>query len=387
MPATTPVPTIDELRQAFDAAVSSSRAAADAHLGAFYDYLGGVGAICFRRLAQRDQGESQGLYFETASEDQLDRYLSSRFPRYARIENTPGRGYVVLQRPTAAAGQGIIYEGARILVASTGEDAQRTYMVSENWYVESTSLLERVPVRATVDGPAGAIDSHESTSRILRLEDALWDLSWTAMELICGKGTVRERNEEVIARLRESRRKGRPGFEDAIVARLMQAGAQKVVLIRSDYLGEDNDYGDNRAYVSDSNFETPAELLLACRLALDSIVVMGTGVQALPITNTVIGVKAVVEFWQAPESSDMSVAREAWRGAVLEYFEGRENPFLWSENAVRGAMLRAFGRGVHRITLTPSLPAPTAASVFSEALNRYRLDPSGLTIEMTGPGG
>lgn len=386
MPSSEPLPTLQELLDAFEGAVTAKRAPADVNRGALYDLAAGTGALLFLRQAHRDQDEFRALYFANAQDERLTKYVELHFPGKGRIGDEPGPGLATLTRPSVSAGAGRIYEGTRVVLGASGSDPLRRYLVVGHHSVAATQSAVELPIKATVPGAAGAIDTRRGEARLMTIEDELWDTTWTVQSVVCSPGTERERNEAFRARIRQERTDDRPGYETKIAQALRACGAQHVLFFRSDYLGEDQDFGLNRIYVGDSNFEADAALLRACRLALPMCAVAGTSVQALPMGNADLEIAATVRFWSDPTQFDTTTAVAAWRAATVEYFASRENPFLWSEDALRGAMLRAYARNVQQIELDVSQPEPVVSEVVrSPTIIRHRVAAGDVSIQTLGP--
>lgn len=391
MPSAQPLPTIRDLQNAFHAAVGSQRKNEDSYDGSFYDRWGGVGALCMRRLAERDQGEARAIFFDTATDDRLDEYIARRFGA-ARIVDAPGVGTSGLTRLSAAAGAGTVLQGTRIAVGQNL--GQLSYwLVAADTPVGASGLSVTVPMHAVAPGPAGQISVKAGDLPVLQLADPLWDNTWQVASLDCAAGTTRQQDPAVRAAIRQARFDSRPGYPTAIIAAMVAAGATVVALYASDFLGSsvDVDVGLNRIYVGDAGYESPMALLTACRLAVSKVCVAGTSVQVLPMTNFLLYVNITVNLWASPEKLNRVQAQSDAVAAVTEYFARRDNAFLWSERAMRAAVMKAVPN-VHSVTLTASdaggepVTEPLLSELFdSVPLQRYRVADWTVGATVLGP--
>jgi hypothetical protein len=247
-----------------------------------------------------------------------------------------------------------------------------------------------VPVRAADVGPASQINVLRSEVSALQFEDALWDNTWTVDALVCSAGTSYEKDDAYRARARQEEKDRRVGYPTAIMQAMKDAGASVVALFPSDYLGGftlglNPDCGLNRIYVGDDNYNASAALLRACRMAVRSVCVGGTGVQVLPMALTSLSATIELKFWTVPEQFDAISAKADAAAAVVEYFRTRENPFIWQSSGIRARLYNAVPN-VQAITLTMSSPEPVLATMFQTVpLPRYVLDASRVTVNLTGP--
>lgn len=387
MPAAEPLPSIQEFVNAFQGALVSESRYADTHEGAVYDHWNGLGAILWRRMAERDQQEYQALYFNSARGSRLDTYIENHFPGKARVPAQKGQGTVRLRRPSAAAGAGTFLAKTRIAVASDGPVAQRYYQLTDDQACAGTDLVLTLNIEAAVAGPDSRIHVFAGERPILRVEDPLWDNTWVVEELACEAGTFYEEDDPARTRIKAELFEERFGYEAAIIKAMNQAGAQVVALFRSDYLGEQNDHGLNLVCVGDANFETSPELLRDCRLALPSAAIAGAGNQVLPITTNYLNFAIRVRFWDSPEKFGMAAAKQAARAAVVEYFETRDNPFTWDSVGVEGAIRRAV-EDTQQIDITPSEDPPALDAIFSAyPVRRFRTTPERVAITLDLPSG
>lgn len=389
MPSAEPLPTIRDLQNAFHASVGAQRKNEDAYDGSFYDRWAGVGALCMLQLAERDQTEARAIFFDTATDDRLDEYIARRFGAL-RIVDAPGTGTSVLTRLSSAGGAGTVLQGTRIAVGQTLQQLSY-WTVAADTVAGGADLSVSVPMVAAAPGPAGQISVRSGDLPVLQVADPLWDNTWQVSSLDCGPGTIRQQDPAVRAGIRQARFDSRPGYPTAIVAAMVAAGASVVALYASDFLGSNSDVGLNRIYVGDAGYESPMALLTACRLAVSKVCVAGTSVQILPMTNFLLYVSITVKLWASPEKLNRVQAQGDAVAAVTEYFARRDNAFLWSERAMRAAVMKAVPN-VHSVTLTAqdstgaTVTEPVLTALFdSVPLKRYRVADWSVGATILGP--
>lgn len=397
MPSSAELPSLPELLNAFHASVGSEQKTEDAHLGSFYDRMAGVGALCMRTLAERDQGEARAIFFDTATDGQLDQYIEGR--GYAeRVQDTFGTGVASLSLPFPTLGD-LIYKGTRFSATRGAGDSPRYWVSTADVSVPSGSSTARVPIEATVPGAAGQISIASGQGATLSIVDRMLGTGWQIDRIDCGPGTSRQRDPEVRAVIRQDAKDRRPGYPTAIINAMIAAGASVVALYQSDYLGDAADYGLNRIYVGDSGYETPASLLATCRLAVPKVAVAGTAVQVLPITSVTLYPTVTVRLWASPERLNQLQAQSDSKAAVLEYFARRDNAFLWSEAGIRSAVMRVV-KNVHSVVVSAKImgldgggnpglvPAaePDLTTLFNVSpLPRYSTSDWATTVSVLGP--
>lgn len=383
MPASEPLPTIQELVRAYHGGARSERAYEDAHDGSMHDILAGVGALLWRRVAEHDRDEFRRIYFDTAPRDALNEYIERRF-QLPRIEDTAGVGTAYLSRPTAAGGAGMFWAGTRIRMNSGRGDPLRLYEAVADTPATGSAVSVEVPVRA-LTFEEKLFDVSRGSVTVLDLADPVWDPTWGVDRLHVEAGVTGETNDEYRARARANRVADRVGYPEAIRRAMVKAGAGVVAFFQGDFLGDALDAGLNRVYVADAGYETSAELLTACRLALPRVVVAGTSAQALPVTNQPISVQVTVRMFDQPYRFDQPATIERAVAAIYEYFRTRDNPFIWREAGVRGAIFRAVPNSQDAI-VTASLPAPDLPTLFdSSPLKRFTVARQAISVTLQGP--
>lgn len=382
MPSAEPLPTVRQLLRAFEGEVSGRREDADTHRGAMYDHLSGVGALMFRRVAERDRDEFRAIYFSTAENAALEQIVEQRLDRQ-RVQSAGGTGFVDLTRATAAAGEGTFWRGTQISVAAAGVMPARLYRVREDRFVPATATTARVPIEAVLAGREGYVVGTPSTLPRLRIDDPLWDNTWTISAIECSEGTLREQDHELRAATRQDRIDARVGYAKAVTDACVDAGAAEVALFAGNWLGDANDTGLNRVYVGDQSFETTEALLKACRFAMIAAGMAGANIQILAMAKSLLTLTLVVTLWERAANPEQQA--EWVRSAVIEYFQTRENPFTWREDGVRAAAMRAL-TGVTSVDITPSSPEPTLSTLFdTQPLPRFHVEPWTVRVTVQGP--
>ena len=297
MPAIEPLPTIRDLLGASAAGVVGTRdSRADVRRGAIYDHLGGCSAILFTREAARDRDLFRAVYLDTAEGDDLTVLVKLRYG-IDRILPSYGTGTALLTRPTPAAGAGTVWEGTRILVfASAASPTARTYAAAVDVQVAAGATAVTVPIRATDTGIGTAVSL--SGNAIGRVDDPLWDASWTLAAIQCTDGTSLEAPAVLRARARATQLAARKGFAEAITGACIAQGATYVALFDSNLPAQDN--GLSCCYVADAGFQTTKRLVHACTVALESYRVCGADLQVLGMRRASVDVSATVTLRDDP---------------------------------------------------------------------------------------
>lgn len=388
MPSTQPIPSTEEFIAAFGAGVASrdrdDARYADRRRGAILDHIAGPSALLFRRVAVRQRDEFRRIYFAEALDEALDEIVEERYRNVApRVLDAPGEGFAQISRPSAAAGSGTIWAGTRIAVGAGGNSALRFYQVNQDTFVKPTATTLTVPVTALDPGPEHALKVVAGQVPVLRIEDTLWDNTFSVVSMDVGPGTYRERDDALRARVRQERREARLGYADAIRAAMVRAGAAHVAMFASDFLGAQNDHGLNRIFVADQNFQSPAALLLACRQALPSVAICGTSVQVNGIATVATSLNVTITMWSAKFNYNALV--DATRGAIVDYFATRENPFYWRFSQIRAAVLRVIS-GAQQVAVTSGQTEPTFATLFDAVpLTRYVVSAPSINVYIVPP--
>lgn len=386
MPSQQEPPDLQQLIDAYRTGAAIKDTDADRHDGSRYEDIGGPGALLMQRVAHRMRSGFRENYLRSSSR-RLDQQIVKRFGT-ARVEGTPGQGTITVSRAAATAGAGTFRKGTRFRVG-VSEQASKRYQVTADTPAGASDLEATIPVEAGFVGPEGEI---EGTGYFLRFEDFLWDNTWQIDSIDVAKGTDRQEDEDYLESVKDERFLSRPGYEPGIETALRAAGATQIVFFPSDFAGEALDYGLNYIVLGDDGYEASNAMLLACRLTLDSVTMGGSSVQVVPMTRTTAYINAVVHLWDLPEKFDREGVAAATEGAILEYFRARENPFLWKESSIRGAVWRST-RNVQKIDLTVSaskggsaISEPSLATLFqSTPISRYVAETYSIDVAIDGP--
>lgn len=385
MPTAVEEPTLAELIGAFhDGVRSTCDRYADGHEGGVYDHFAGVGAIHWTRQARRDTDLWRAIYFATAEGGDLTRLLSDRYD-FDRVADTYGTGMASLSRETAGAADGTFWQGTRIAIIGAFIEAAR-YVVAQDTEVGSTDLTVSVPIRALRTGKGTAISVGSAAARV---EDPLWDTTWTVTALTCGDGTEFEPAPVSRARFRDLRRASRAGFVEAIIAAAKEAGAENVVLFPSDYGGEAEDQGLNMAYVNAIGGGVEA-LARAVQIRLERTRVLGDNLQVRPLVRSELAIEADVYLWDSPARVNTTALRTVLVGALLGYFDGATAGYSYDRDAMAGAMMKASPAVQYVSFTTPSSDAGVLSLVngrlvFPSSLTRYRLRNGNITLRFQPP--
>jgi uncharacterized phage protein gp47/JayE len=382
MPSQQDLPTLTALRDAYFAEVKFRRPYADDHAGSLHDHLGGPGAMLFNRQASRDRRNFRAIYFNTAEGAALDSYVSQRFSATRQVA-TASSGTAELRRATAAAGAGTVWRGTRIGVSRGGTDPVHYYEVTADTVAGASAVTLVVPVQSVKEG--AGFDIAEDLA-LQFVADPLWDQTWTVYQVRTSGGLDRETADQLRARIRDEQWESRPGYPEAIEAACENAGAVEIVLFASDYLGAASDYGLNRVYVGDTNYQASATLLRDCRANMAAAGMQGTGIQVLSMVSTALTFSITITLWDSPDKIDQGQAKRMAADAVVEYFQSLENPFVWRTAGVRAAVQRVV-RGAQSVAVVSSLPEPTLSTLFAtEPLPRYSVvGSSAVTVALEGP--
>ena len=354
MPSHRPLPTLSEFDSAFHAAVHARREDSDGHTGALYDYLGGVGALVFRGISARERDHARKIYLSGAKGADLDQRVLSR-RGVTRNADQRGTGIAYMTRVGTAGTT--IWRWTRILVSLEGQDPIIVRASSDYTVLPGVTSIP-LPVEQEISGLSADISVVAVQCKRLELLDLLEE-SWTVTKLVCTAGQAYEKDEDYLARADDTVLEARVGYESAIEKACKDAGASRVALFRSDYTGDDT--GINNVIVGDAGGETPDALLLACRLALSGVSMVGANVQALPMTRQQVELAVSAELWQ-PMANQRSAEIEA-ANAILDYFKNRENPFVWKYSAIEAAALRGLS-DVHTISVSGTAE-PVLATLFT----------------------
>ncbi len=398
MPSKKPLPTVSTLLSAGKSALVGERDRyGDQHDGALYEHVIGPTAILLERMADRDQDAFRAIYWDDADGDDLTRLIQGR-TGIARILDTYGTGIATFRRPTAAAGAGKILAGSRIPAPGS---SSAVYVVASDTPVGASQLEVAVPIRATVYGAGTAI----AATNGLSLLDPCFDSSLVPTAMVCGDGTSFEQADAYRDRARAQRIDQRNGYASKIVQVCQATGATYVLLFASDYglaAGVDpddpstaaawaDDYGLNAIYVADANYQSPASLVRACTIALESCRVLGADLWVGGITQASLQVQATLHLVDDPGLLQTIPIQRAAVQALLAYFGATSSGYLYQT-----ASLESTCQGAHPAIQAADVTVliggvaqgsdPTLSpSAWPATLTRYSLASRDIVLTLTGP--
>lgn len=350
--------------------------AADFIRGSDYESLVGATAVLYNREGRRDDDLFNATKFHTAEGTDLTELVKRRFG-VDRYLDARGVGVATLERPTSAAGAGTVWAGTRIVVVG---GSPKFYRVSENTPVAAGALSAEVPIEAVSVGPGSLI----SQTNGLRIDDSLWDSTWTVAKIACTDGTRFEPAPDLIARVRRGRRDSRVGHVKKIEAVCKSVGADKVVLFRSDFGGTLADGGLNVCYVGDAGYSSSPALVKACTLALRSVRVLGDHLQVLQMSRGDLSVSVDVYLRDIPQVFDTARLEQIHRSAITQYLGGTTGGFTFSKMGIAGAIIRNTEEVQNVAVVTPAADVGVlAAGAFPAVLQRYVV--SDIAIRYRGP--
>lgn len=384
MPTTFPEPSVAKLRRAFANAVRGRKDRyADLRTGAVLDHFAGVGAMMWSRLARRDTDMWRAIYLDSAEGAELTRLLHDRYS-FERIPDAYGVGAALLERPSAVGGAGTLWKGTRIRLVGP-RVVPSAYIAIQDTPVLAGATSVVVPIRAERPGPG-----HATTSVNARVDDPLWDASWSVASVSCGEGTAFEAAHESRTRFRDGRLAGRVGFRDGIEKACIAAGATFAMAFQSDYAGDAYDIGLNVIYVGDASYNGSAALVRKVKVALEDYRVLGDNAQILPMVRTPLALNAKVYLWDNPGRVNQAALARLLRGVALDFFEGARKGFSYNREALAGAWLRAASAVQYVEFLAPTSDSDIVVSSggtlnFPPTLPRYVLLPEGVTTTFMPP--
>lgn len=368
--ATPDEPTIQEMLKAGQIAIQGAADKnADFVRGSDYESLLGPCAIIWTREAQRDTDLFRAVNFNTADGKVLTDLALARYSK-VRVMDSHGSGLAYINRISGGIPE-TIWKGTRILL--TGANS-RVYRVTADTPALTSDTMVVLPIEAEDIGPGTAVVFGMDATGRARLYDTLKDPSWYVSGLDCGDGTLFEQAEAFRARIRRERIADRVGQSASIIAACKAAGADNVVVFRSDYAGDDFDYGLNVCYVGNSGYTGTPTLVKACDLALRSVRVAGDSMQVLPMVPGTVAVVADVYLNDSPGKFDLTRLTNIHTAAINQYLNGPSGVFAYSIAGIRGAIIRNTPE-VRNVDITP--PSADATVVvgpnknFPAALTRY----------------
>lgn len=377
------LPTIADLIEAFGAEVRSSRRpVADVREGSLYDVAAGMGALLWARMAGRDRDLFRVCYFDGSEGADLEARIAA-FDGPARTEATPGTGYAVLRRATAVAGGGTVLEGTRMAITGGTSIKPRTYVVASDVAVPAGSLAVTIGVESEQSGAGVSVDTEDLAIPQLDILDALWDTSWQVDRIVCGDGTARESDADYLSRHRQDRIGRRRGYASAITEACKAAGAEQVALFESDHVLPDT--GLNRCFVGDAGYESTPDLLRRCRVAVDSARVLGCDLTVFGMMRVLCTFDLTLHLWDDPGRYNQDAVRIEAANAILRYFDGGSNPYVYRFDGVRGELARSVP-DLQSVVVNSGPTDTTVSSILaSDVLERLYTHSGAITIRLEGP--
>lgn len=346
---------------------------ADTRSGSIYETIFGSAAIIWSRQSQRNTDLFANTRFSTADGEALTDLVQLRYG-IDRVLDAPGTGVATFQRPTASAGAGTVFKGTRVFVPASFSDPL-AYYVSQDTHFAATDYAVEVPIEAAVAGYGTSIIT--TTDSVI--DDSLWDSTIKCVALKCDHGTDFEQSNDFRVRTKAELRTNRVGFLDRIIATCADvAGAAHAVGFPSNRV---QDFGTNVLYVGDANYTTSTALLNACKLALESVRILGDQLQVLPMTPSQLTITATVTLATAPANYDLEALTAILKSAIARYFTSTGG-YAYSRVALLGAMRAVAPFMVQTVDFT--LPASDVGLMvglgFPGVLTRYFVDPNAINL-------
>lgn len=336
---------------------------ADLVRGSDYESITGPAAVIWTREDRRDEDLFNATRFHTAQGEDLTFLVKQRYG-VDRYLDTNGVGFATIVRPAAGTG-GTVWAGTRITIFG---GAAKTYRTTSDRVVVSGQTSVLLEIEALVPGPGTAASETEN----LRLDDELWDSTWTVASLDCADGTTFESSSQLIARVRKSRSDQRVGQVKAIEEACKAVGAANVQVFRSNYGGDAIDGGLNVVYVGDLGWQGSPSLVRACFLALRSVRVFGDHMQVLPMARVTLNPVIDVYLASSPALNDLERLYQIHRAAVIEYLGGVSGGFSFTKIGILSSLARPTPEVQHATVVNPAADVNVLTSNnFPAVLNRY----------------
>ena len=352
---------------------------ADFRTGSDYDSLNGPTAIIWSRQSARDTDLFNSVNFNTAVGDDLTQLALRRFGKVRGVDSR-GTGTVTLVRPSGGVSE-TLWTGSRFTIPGS---SPKVYRTTADALVGTSDLQVTIPIEAVSVGPGSAINL--TVPMAATVDNLFNDSTWYVRSLQCDDGTTFESAPDFRARIRQERYDARVGQTKAIITACNAAGAQNVVLFRSDYAGDSYDYGLNYCYVGDSGYNASQDLVRACALALEGVRVEGDCLQVLPMAPSVVNVTANVTLYDTPAVFDLTRLERLEYSSLLQYLNGLSGRFTYSLDGLIGAIAKPTPE-VQRVSLvTPTSDASIVVGSdknFPAVLNRYIL--GNVSLNYVGP--
>lgn len=358
----TPAPKIIDILNAGGRAITGrGDSKADLIRGSDYESLIGPSAVIWSREDRRDEDLFNATRFHGAKNDDLTYLVKTRYG-IDRFLDTHGRGAAFLSRD-ASGDAGTIWAGTRITIFGSSPKYYRT--VADTPVAAGVTTVS-VAIESTTSGPG----SMASQATDLRLDDSLWDTSWTVAFLSCENGTTFEQASDLIARVRNTRLDQRVGQVKSIQDVCKTAGASQALVFRSNYSTVDG--GLNVVYVGDAAYQGSAALQKSCFIALRKARVLGDHMQVLQLARVILNPVIDVYLATAPALNDIDRLQQIHTAAVVQYLGGTSGGFAFSRVGILSAIARQTPEVQSVNVVTPAADVTVLVSgKLPAVLNRY----------------
>jgi|SRR5215469_16809510 len=384
MPFTKDEPTIQDFIKAFgDGVVGEKDRYADVRTGSLLNHIAGPAAIKWSQETARDTDLFRNIYFSSADDVELTNIGQTRYSIPRKLD-TQGIGTAALSRTNSSAGAGIFPAGTRLTVFDVnGLLESITYEITSDVIVSASATSAVVPIHAVNYGSGVAVNASNVTS-FIRLEDPVWDNTWTINSVSCVDGTNFEPADQYRARVNSTLIATRNGYVPELMQTCLNAGATNVVLYQSNFAGNNNDFGLNICYVGDNGFNSSIDLCNACKVALESSRVLGANLAVLPMQAFALNINANVYLWDSPANFDTSLLTNVLTATLVGEFSGSKG-FTYTRDQLSGALMAASNAVEFATFTTPATDAPIMQTLggllnFPYILNKYVVGSVNLTF-------
>jgi hypothetical protein len=157
---------------------------------------------------------------------------------------------------------------------------------------------------------------------------------------------------------------------------------RNIVQILSAWRG---DFGQNAIYVADQNFASTPALLSACRIALESVRVLGADLYVGGIVTQPLKIAATLNLVDDPSRLQTVAITRAATLALLSYFGPTQAGYTYKRVAMGGAITGA-SPAIQSVTFTtPTQDPQLSPRAWPANLIRYTLSPRDVAFQMAGP--
>lgn len=339
MSSSKPIPTTQELLDAFAVGAQSHRPTANTRTGGRFDLAAGMGALIWARVAVRDREIFRGVYFDGCRGTLLDERIAA-FGGPARNVAQRGTGTAVLSYDVWSNGSspGLIPAGTRIAVMNGA--SVRYYRTAQDFEPVGADFVGQfveLPVAIEADelGEGYAVDSSK-VAVAAKFEDTIYDPHWMVQSIACSDGYNGEEDSVYLARYRAWKKAQKPGYADYITRKMLDCGASRVALFESDYISGE-DYGINRIFVETST----ASVLQACRLAVDSCVPFGCTTTVGTMTRAPLVATITLRMSVDPSRFDNGLTHNEVVKALSHAISGSQTAYVFRRDVAIAELTRA----------------------------------------------